>query len=292
MSFSSACVRWTQTKRAGIGSALANKLEFMDGDFLKLLPDNPMRGVLPAAQQHLPEGTAVEATTVLAFHYRGGVMMAGDHRATAGNMIFSDVVDKVLPLDGESVMAIAGSPAVALEMARTLETSFEFYRRSQLQPMSLRAKTRALSRLLKDNIPATLQGFGTVVPIFAGIDRSAAQKRPTIFFYDPLGAEFETANFAASGSGSDSVRSVLAFQETWGHPKPEAMSAKQATLFALQLLTTAARFDSATGGVDPIAGHYASIYTLTPEGLNKVTSEDQARWWERQSTPRRNSKKV
>ena len=251
----------------------------MDGDFLKLLPEHPMRGAMPTATPGLPDGTAVEATTVLAFHYRDGVMMVGDHRATAGNMIFSDLVDKVLPLDGESMMAIAGSPAVALEMARTLETSFEFYRRSQLQPMSLRAKTRALAQLLKNNIPATLQGFGTVVPIFAGVDRLAPEKPATIFFYDPLGAEFETTGFAASGSGSESVRSVLAFQENWGNPKPEAMSVKQATLFALQLLTTAARFDSATGGVDPIAGRYASVYTLTSDGITKVTAEEQANWW-------------
>ena len=57
------------------------------------------------------------------------------------------------------------------------------------------------------------------------------------------------------------------------------MSVKQATLFALQLLTTAARFDSATGGVDPIAGRYASVYTLTSDGITKVTAEEQANWW-------------
>ena len=69
-------------------------------------------------------------------------------------------------------MAIAGVPATAFEMARTLQTSFEFYRRSQLQSMSLPAKIRALSRLLRDNLPGTLQGFGIVAPIFAGVELS------------------------------------------------------------------------------------------------------------------------
>jgi proteasome beta subunit len=251
----------------------------MDGDFLKLLPEQPL---LPSIA-HDPsafEKDRLEATTVFAFHYRQGVLMAGDHRATAGNMIFSDVVDKILPLDSESIMAIAGSPAMALEMARTLETSFEFYRRSQLQTMSLQAKTRAVSRLLKDNLPLTLQGIGTVVPIFAGVDRSQGKPRPAIYFYDPLGAQFETASYAASGSGSLNVKSILAYQEKWGSPRPQKLDLKQATVLALRLLTTAAKFDSATGGVDPHVERYASIYSLRPGELRKVTGAEQASWWE------------
>ena len=251
----------------------------MDGDFLKLLPEQPLLRAA-ANDPSVLEQHRLEATTVFAFHYRHGVIMAGDHRATSGNMIFSDVVDKILPLDEESLMAIAGSPAVALEMARTLETSFEFYRRSQLQRMSLQAKTRSLSRLLKDNLPLTLQGIGTVVPIFAGVDHSGTKPRAAIYFYDPLGAQFETATYAASGSGALNVKSILAFQEKWGAPRPEKLDLKQATVLALRLLTTAAQFDSATGGVDPHVERYASIYSLCPGELRKITGAEQASWWE------------
>ena len=45
-------------------------------------------------------------------------------------------------------------------MARVLQTSFEYYRRSQLQPLSLPARVRALARLLRDNLPMTMQGIG------------------------------------------------------------------------------------------------------------------------------------
>lgn len=251
----------------------------MDGDFLKLLPENPLKNLTRVAEPEAHEPHRLEATTVFAFHYQDGVMMAGDHRATAGNTVFSERVEKILPLDGESMMAIAGSPAIALEMARTLETSFEFYRRSQLQPMSLRAKTRALSRLLKDNLPATLQGIGTVVPIMAGLDHREGDSQPTIFFYDPMGAQFETANFAASGSGSHSIRAVLSYLETWGQPPSARMSLQQASVLALRLLQTAARFDTATGGVDPGTERFASILTLTPKGLQTVSTEDQKKWW-------------
>jgi proteasome beta subunit len=244
-----------------------------DGDFLALLPK-------PAQLSAHGEGKAValEATTVFAFHYADGVIVAGDHRATAGNVVFSDRTEKILELDRHSLIAIAGSPAIAVEMARTLQTAFDFYRRSQLQPMSLPAKMRALSRLLHDNLPATLQGFGTVAPLFAGLDPTTM--RPSIYFYDPLGAQFEGVKHAGSGSGSGSIKSVLHFLEQWGEPTPERMTLAQAVTLANRLLMTAAEFDTATGGVDPLRGDFATIKILHGAGVKTVTSAEQAAFWE------------
>ena len=92
-----------------------------------------------------------EATTILAFKFAGGVLVAGDRRATAGNTVVYDRADKVLEIDRHSIMAIAGVPATAWEMARVLEHSFQFFRRTQLQEMSVDGKVRALSKLLRDN---------------------------------------------------------------------------------------------------------------------------------------------
>src|SRR5262245_32395820 len=203
----------------------------MNGDFLALLP-KPHFGQLSASGA-CPE--PIHATTVFAFHCAEGVIIAGDHRATAGNVVFSDKTEKILELDSHSLMAIAGVPATAFEMARTLQTTFEFYRRSQLQPMSLPAKIRALSQLLRNNLPATIQGFGVVAPIFAGVETNDANAEPQIFFYDPLGAQFEATNFAGSGSGSGSIKSVLSFLERWGQPRPAAMPLAQASNLANRL---------------------------------------------------------
>ena len=138
------------------------------GDFLSLLNDHrvePLRG----ASVNAATFTQTQATTVFAFHCAEGVLMAGDRRATAGNQIVTDQVEKVIEIDATSLLAIAGVPATAFEMARVMQTSFEYYRRSQLQPLSLSAKVRALARLLRDNLPMTLQGVGVVVPLFAGL---------------------------------------------------------------------------------------------------------------------------
>jgi proteasome beta subunit len=247
----------------------------MNGDFLALLPK-------PPAPQFGPNASAVQplqATTVFAFHCAEGVIIAGDHRATAGNIVFSDKTEKILELDAHSLMAIAGVPATAFEMARTLQTSFEFYRRSQLQSMSLPAKIRALSQLLRNNLAATIQGFGIVSPIFAGVETNDLEATPQIYFYDPLGAQFEATAYAGSGSGSGHVKSVLSFLERWGQPKPEAMPLSQAVTLANRLLVTAAVFDTATGGVHPEQEQFATIKLLSRDGIRSIESKEQAQMW-------------
>lgn len=248
----------------------------MNGDFLTLLPRSPFASASPGVSP--TSAPALEATTVFAFHCAAGVLVVGDHRATAGHTVFSDRAEKILELDRQSLMAIAGNPAIAMEMARTLQTSFDFYRRSQLQPMSLPAKIRALTRLLHDNLPATLQGFGQVAPLFAGLDE-ANGGRPAIYFYDPLGAQFEAAAFAGSGSGSGSIKSILHFHEKWGDPRPAEMLLGPAVVFANQLLMTAAEYDTATGGVDPARGDFATAKLLSPEGVRSIHSTEQAAYW-------------
>jgi proteasome beta subunit len=251
----------------------------MNGDFLALLP----RTQVPQLGPHASAVEPLQATTVFAFHCAEGVIIAGDHRATAGNIVFSDKTEKILELDSHSLMAIAGVPATAFEMARTLQTAYEFYRRSQLQSMSLPAKIRALSQLLRNNLAGTIQGFGIVAPIFAGVEPNDPAARPQIYFYDPLGAQFEATNFAGSGSGSGSIKSVLSFLERWGQPRPADMSLPQAAALANRLLMTAAEFDTATGGVHPEKRLFATIKLVAQPGIRSISDAEQEQFW-REST--------
>jgi proteasome beta subunit len=248
------------------------------GDFTELLrlsggqsfPTDAVRTALGHAPSHLPAQT--EATTVLSFQYKDGVLIAGDRRATAGNIIMYDRADKVIELDGDTIIAIAGSPAVAFEMARQLQTSFQYYRRSQLQALSMPAKVRALGKLIKDNLPMTLQGVGTVVPILAARDRQH-HLEPQLFFYDALGAQFQAVDFAVSGSGSPAARSVLQWINRWSGQPTVGRDEKAAVQLALQLLDVAAESDSATGGVDRRSHVFPQIKLLTREGLRSLDVE-------------------
>jgi len=230
------------------------------------------RGVIapitPATVGAAAAGTTppqTEATTILAFKFKGGILMAGDRRATAGNVVVYDRADKVLEIDRYSLMAIAGVPATAWEMARMLEHSFQFYRRSQLQELSMDGKVRALSKLLRDNFGMVMQGVGIVVPIFATFD--PVENVPRLYFYDAMGAQFEAAEFAASGSGSPAVRSVLYYANAFGSRPLSRMNEEDALLLALRALDTAAENDTATGGVDRHGRVYPVVKIINQSGV-------------------------
>jgi proteasome beta subunit len=226
-----------------------------------------------APGRHAPEPT--ESTTILAFKYAGGILVAGDRRATAGNVVMYDRADKVLEIDRFSLMAIAGVPATAWEMARVLEHSFQFYRRSQLQEMSMEGKVRALSKLLRDNLGAVLQGIGIVVPLFATYD--AETKAPRLYFYDAMGAQFEATDFAASGSGGQAVKSVLYYENTFG-PRPlRKRNEQHAVTVALRALDTAAETDTATGGVDRRGRVFPIVKLITSAGIATLPEKHLAR---------------
>lgn len=247
-------------------------------DFTELLrrqgvaPPAPLLGSTPSFSQG-PAQT--QATTILAFKYAGGVLVAGDRRATAGNLVVYDRADKVLEIDKHSLMAIAGVPATAWEMARVLEHSFQFYRRSQLQEMSLDGKVRALSKLLRDNLGFVLQGVGVVVPIFATYDTAADIAR--LYFYDAMGAQFEAADFAATGSGSGAVRSILYYETTWGKKPLHELDESEAVVLALRALDTAAESDTATGGVDRRGRVYPIIKLISRTGISTLPDEELSR---------------
>jgi proteasome beta subunit len=238
----------------------------MQGDFYQLLKTQGYQ--FGASAGAGTDESITIATTILAFKYRGGVLVAGDRRATAGNMVMYDRTDKVLEIDRLSVMAIAGVPATAYEMVRILEHSFKYYRRTQLQELSFEGKLRAVSKLLKENVAAALAGTGAVAPIFAGYDLE--QESAKIYFYDILGAEFEGVEYAVSGSGSPTIRGILHYVNTWGERPLSAMTEEESTIQALRLLTSAAEFDSATGGINREANLYPVIKLITAKGVKTM----------------------
>ncbi len=243
------------------------------GDFIDLLERSgyswpkAIVGLTAIDKASLPQGT-----TVLAFHFKDGVMVAGDRRATAGNAIMYERCDKVIPIDDYSLMAIAGVPATAFEMARILSHNFEYYRRSQLQPLSTEGKIRALSKLLKDNMGLALQGVGAVSPIFASYDKKAA--KPYLYFYDILGAQFEIQTHTATGSGSPVIRGILEYEDLWGAQKLAQRNLKDAAKLAIRLLQTAGQFDSATGQARPEDKIYPVIASITDQGYRFMPEEE------------------
>ena len=254
------------------------------GDFLNLLQqaNYPLKIELPPETAlHGADVEIAHSTTVVAVLYRDGVMIAGDRRATAGTSVIYDRAEKVLQIDRHSVLAISGSPAIAYEIARMLEHSFQYFRRSQLQELSLEGKLRMLSRLIRENLAMALQGIGGVIPIFALYDLNAADDKNggKIFFYDALGAHFENVDFATTGSGSIWIRGVLRYLSRFGEISLHEMDQRQAAITILRLLDIASEYDAATSGYNAKVNIFPTLKTVTRTGVNTVSDDDLAAWY-------------
>lgn len=252
-------------------AAFASNLAGNSEDFVGLLRRKGLLPAVPIAGSASPGASVsgipqTQATTILAFKFAKGVLVAGDRRATSGNTVVFDRADKVLEIDRHSIMAIAGVPATAWEMARVLEHSFQFFRRTQLQEMSVDGKVRALSKLLRDNFGFVMQGVGVVVPIFATYDEHT-DPGARLYFYDAMGANFEVTEYAATGSGSPAVRGILHYENAWGKKPLAKLSEDEAVIVALRALDTAAEADTATGGVDRNARIFPVIKIVSQAGI-------------------------
>ncbi|MDQ2986363.1 MAG: proteasome subunit alpha [Armatimonadota bacterium] len=215
-----------------------------------------------------PKGTQdTHGTTVLALKYDGGILNLGDRRATASNYVMYDRADKIMPLDDHTLVAISGSYARSIEIVRYLKHAFKYYARTQLQELSLEGKLQEVTRALANNLPMTMEGLGVFVPLISAYDTNSDTFG--IYFYDAMGARFESGEFGAAGSGSERIRGVFDYI-TRAKGLFEKRPLDEVLVDGLTMLDIAAQLDSATGGFDRIL---PSANVLNRDGVSDVPSE-------------------
>src|SRR5512134_1013579 len=162
-------------------------------------------GLHPAAAMSSTSGVSdvvrdlPHATTCVALRYDNGVVMAGDRRATSGNLISHRGMEKVVQADQHSGVAIAGAAGPAMEMIKLFQLQLEHYEKVEGAALSLEGKANQLSMMVRGNLPAAMQGMA-VVPLFAGYDTRRGVGR--LWAYDVTGGRYEEREYIATGSGS------------------------------------------------------------------------------------------
>ena len=233
-------------------------------------------GLLPGASQlHGVNADVIaslpHATTIVAAVTSHGVVLAGDRRATAGNMISKRDVEKVFRSDEYSAIGIAGTASMGLDFMRLFQVELEHYEKMEGRSLSLEGKANRLATMIRGNLMAAMQGL-VVIPLFAGYDEDAGIGR--IFSYDVAGGPYEEHRFYAIGSGSIFARGSLKKLYADGMPTRDVV------LACVQALYDAADDDSATGGPDLTRRIFPTIVTVTEDGFRRLSdaeSEEYAR---------------
>ncbi len=219
----------------------------------------PARRSLPAtggAGDIAPHGTTIVSAT-----FPGGLVMAGDRRATMGNVIAQRDIEKVFPADEYSVVGIAGTAGLAVEMVRLFQVELEHYEKIEGSILSLDGKANRLSALIRANLGMAMQGLA-VVPMFAGFDLDRRIGR--IFGYDVTGGRHEETHFFTVGSGSLFARGAM--KKLYRDDLTET----ECVTLAVQALYDAADDDSATGGPDISRRIFPVVWVVTADGGRKL----------------------
>jgi len=204
---------------------------------------------------------APHATTIVAAAFPGGVVMAGDRRATMGNVIAQRDIEKVFPADEYSCIGIAGTAGLAVELVRLFQVELEHYEKLEGTGLSAEGKANRLASLIRGNLGLAMQGLA-VVPLFAGYDQTTGEGR--IFSYDVTGGRYEEHAFHAVGSGSVFARGSL--KKLYKHDLSEV----DTITAAIQALYDAADDDSATGGPDLTRRIFPVVAVVTSEGYRRI----------------------
>jgi proteasome beta subunit len=231
--------------------------ELLAVDYPHLCPDMGRYTAEDLRSLSVPHGT-----TVMAFKYADGVIVAGDRLATEGMRVASRDVQKVYATDAHSLVAIAGAAGPAIEMARLLRIELEHYEKIEGEPLELDGKANKLSQMVRQNLPAAMQGL-VVVPLFAGYDLRRDCGR--IWKYDVTGGRYEETDFEATGSGG------LYAQESLKKSHSAQASRDESLRTAVRALTDAADEDRATSGVDVLRGIFPNITFCSKDGIDEAS---------------------
>ncbi|TNC22190.1 proteasome subunit beta [Mumia zhuanghuii] len=225
--------------------------------------------LLPSAR--LGDATVAQpvahATTIVAATFPGGVVMAGDRRATMGNIIAQRDIQKVFPADEFSAVGIAGTAGIAVEMTRLFQLELEHYEKIEGTPLSTDGKANRLATLIRNNLAMAMQGLA-VVPLFAAYDREASVGR--IFVFDVTGNRNEERSFHSVGSGSTFARGALKKLYNPDLSETETVTA------CIQALYDAADDDSATGGPDLTRRIFPMVAVITADGYRAYDDDTTA----------------
>lgn len=184
-------------------------------------------------------------TTTLAFRFQGGIIVAVDSRATAGNWIASQTVNKVIRINPDLLGTMAGGAADCQYWETWLGTQCRLHELREKERISVAAASKILSNLVYEYKGMGLS-MGTMI---CGYTK---KEGPTIYYVDSDGTRLKGEVFCV-GSGQTFAYGVLDSELKWD------MSVEDALYLGKRSILAAAHRDAFSGGS-------INLYHVTEQG--------------------------
>jgi len=209
-----------------------------------------------------------KGTTCLGFLYAGGVILSVDSRASQGQYVGSQTVQKVIEINPHLLGTMAGGAADCLFWQRNLGMQVRIWELRNKSKISVAAASKMLA-----NTMAQYRGMGlSMGTMVAGWDKNG----PALYYVDDdatrLKAKKETPFFAV-GSGSTYAYGILDTNIRWDMTDEEAIELGKRAIFH------ATHRDAYSGGVN-------NVYIMKEDGWKKVFSGDTFESYQRYKTQR------
>ena len=181
--------------------------EFVSQTAAHLLPGHRLAGQTPPSGGAGPSGhdgiaashIAAHGTTIVTLAYDGGVLLAGDRRATMGNMIASKRAKKIYQITPRIGLTTAGGVGDAQQLVRIMQVECNIFEMRRGKTMSVGAASTLLSNYLNQNryypyyVQLLMGGFDDEGPSIYSVDALGGAMGLAV---DRTGIQFRMAVFA------------------------------------------------------------------------------------------------
>ncbi|KAJ7845119.1 20S proteasome subunit [Mycena olivaceomarginata] len=191
-------------------------------------------------------------TTTLAFCFQGGVIVAVDSRATAGSVVASGTVKKVVEINPYLLGTLAGTAADCQYWETYLGMHCRLHELRNGERISVAAASKYLSNVVYSYKGMGL-GMGTMI---CGWDKTG----PSVYYVDSDGSRMK-GNLFSVGSGSTHAYGVLDQGYRWDLTVPEACELGRRSIYA-------------AGHRDAYTGNSCNLYHVEESGWRFVGNYD------------------
>jgi len=209
--------------------------------------------------QELQKNILKSGTSLVGIVCKDGIIMGGDRRTTAGNMIMNKSKQKVVPIS--DYLAISGTGTASdIEMLKKII-------QAELRLKELKSKKRATVKEAA-NLIANMSYKNirqpTMIPFIAGIMLGGVNEDGLTELYsiEPAGSVMEVEEFDANfSSGMPFILGLLERQYK------KDLSIKQGIELAVEALKSSTQIDTASGnGID--------VFSITKEGIKHEVEQE------------------